>query len=667
MAYFYERKDREQIVKLCKDLWPLEVHEVLHRANLATENTFIFTHRWDMELCETPVTFYDKIDWTYEHKGDFEWTVNLNRSRFMNELGQAYWLTEDEKYAEAFIRLLKDWISQNPLTPDEIQDSQKREYNVKATWRKLDSGIRIANWIRGYTCIRESPLWTQEFDSLFLDAVTLHGRYLRTAFTNHDAQSNWGFLETNGLFQIALCFPQLQASPEWLQVATTRLEKMCRLQVFEDGMHNEQSPMYHHEVLHCLFESVWLAKLNDYELPLSIENSLKRLYTASVNIIKPTGKQPMLSDSDDTDIRDVLTRGACLFKRSELKSQGYNTLDYEGIWYFGSKGAALYEALQSTIPDYTSIYLPQSGYAISRTNWSETAHYTLLDVGHMDVIRAHGHDDLMHLELSLFGEDFLIDTGRYTYMENEDRAYFKEAFQHNTATVDGIGMTPYIDSWTWGRAAQPIAPYFKTTSIYDYVEVSHDGYWKLNDPVHPKRRLLFVKPYYWLLIDEFKSHSTHAYTEHFHFAESLDISVDPSNTCVTASSPSGKGARLLSLTNVVTNKAECSISRHYNQKHPSTKVTFTTTGSGTTCMITIIEPFSHSDVPLQFQKVEAQSTKGTTFLEEEVTALTVSHKGGNDHILVSHEGPNSFLFNEIHATGEVIFAREDKDIHVVKV
>ncbi|MGI6188015.1 MAG: heparinase, partial [Brevibacillus sp.] len=76
-AYFWSEQDRDYVVAACRSHWPQEVDEVLKRADLACENTFIFTHRWDMERCDTPVTFPGRIDWTYRHNGDFEWTVML--------------------------------------------------------------------------------------------------------------------------------------------------------------------------------------------------------------------------------------------------------------------------------------------------------------------------------------------------------------------------------------------------------------------------------------------------------------------------------------------------------------------------------------------------------------------------------------------------------------
>lgn len=180
--FYWGEEDRSFIVDACRKHWPEEVEQVLHRADLAARNTFIFTHRWDMERCEEEVTFEHGINWYYRHNEDLEWLVMLNRARYMGELGQAYWLTGQESYALAYIRLLKDWMGQNPLTEAEVQASADRNFNVKDTWRKLDSGIRITHWLKGYYCVRSSEHWGAEEEALFLEApardVSAHRLYL---------------------------------------------------------------------------------------------------------------------------------------------------------------------------------------------------------------------------------------------------------------------------------------------------------------------------------------------------------------------------------------------------------------------------------------------------------------------------------------------------------
>lgn len=656
--YFWSEADRDTIVSICKENASYEIAEILYRADLACENTFVFTHRWDMERCEVPVTFSEKINWNYQFNGDFEWTVMLNRARYMAELGQAFWLTGNEKYVTAYIRIMYDWFKQNPLTEEEIHASIERQYNVKDTWRKLDSGIRIVNWLKGYYCVRTSPLWGEEEEETFIQAVKLHGIYLNIAYTPHDRQSNWGYLETNGLFQIAVLFPQFEESGAWLQTAITRLAIMTKLQVFDDGMQNEQCSMYHHEVLNCLFESVLLAEKNGIHYPEDLKKSLNRMFDASLKLVKPNGRQPMLSDSDDTDIRDVLCHGSILFHRGDLKKNTYSSVDFDGIWYFGQEGIEIFHQINIEDPSFTSTELEQAGYAVMRTDWTDKACYLLFDGGHMDVIRAHGHDDLLHVELSAYGREFLVDPGRCTYKENDTRKYFKESFQHNTISVDGHSISTYVSSWEWKNVANPLNRYWKTCPEFDYVQAGHDGYWRLEHPVQVQRQLLFVKPDYWILVDTCRSSGEHEYEQHFHFAEDLPLAVHPVTGVVETECGEGPNLRVISISESNVSIETCWISRHYNQKVESKKVIFKKRNKGFTKFVTILYPYQN-EYELAIREVELQDSYGKIVSSNLATALEIDRGTCSEVVVFSHQGPASYQFAGSHLCGEVILVKRE--------
>lgn len=660
--FYWNEEDRTFIVDACRKHWPEEVEQVLHRADLAARNTFIFTHRWDMERCEEEVTFENGINWDYRHNEDLEWLVMLNRARYMGELGQAYWLTGEESYAQAYIRLLKDWMTQNPLTEAEVRESVGRSYNVKDTWRKLDSGIRITHWLKGYYCVRRSKHWGTEEEALFLEAIRRHGMYLSIAYTSHDRQSNWGFLETNGLFQLALLFPEVEEAATWLQTAIERLVEMCQLQVYDDGLQNEQSSMYHHEVLHCLFESVWLAELNRISLPSVLHDTLNRMFTASLTIVQPDGRQPNFSDSDSTDIRDVLARGAVLYRRGDLKSQAYSVLDYDGIWYFTQKGFELYEKLEVKAPDFVSKELTQSGYAFMRSDWQRTARYLWFDHGHMDVIRAHGHDDALHMSLFAYGREFLVDPGRCTYMENRDRQYFKESLQHNTVSVDGQTISVYVDSWKWNHVARSLGRVWRTTPEYDYAQGGHDGYWRLPHPVQVLRQILFVKPDYWVVVDTCRSHgdAEHAYALPFHLAEGLEVRFQADGHLVIGDAGGGEGPvlRILPLHPVKIDVEPSWISRNYNEKTPSCRAILRQSGQGFTQFVTVLYPAQRqSEAPPVIRLLDVLDSYGHPVPGELATALSITHDGGEDAMLFSHQGPRSYQFAGVHLCGDVLLVR----------
>ena len=57
---------------------------------------------------------------------------------------------------------------------------------------------------------------------------------------------------------------------------------------------------------------------------------------------------------------------------------------------------------------------------------------------------------------------------------------------------------------------------------FDYADAIHDGYQRLNDPVTHRRRICFIKPHFWLVLDELSGKQSHTYDQYFHFAANAD-------------------------------------------------------------------------------------------------------------------------------------------------
>src|SRR5437899_2633477 len=67
---------------------------------------------------------------------------------------------------------------------------------------------------------------------------------------------------------------------------------------------------------------------------------------------------------------------------------------------------------------------------------------------------------------------------------------------------------------------------WQSTEVFDYAEASHDAYGRLADPVIHRRRVLFVKPGYWLFVDDLDGRAEHAVELRFQFAP-IEVTVGP--------------------------------------------------------------------------------------------------------------------------------------------
>ena len=145
--------DPKESAEYCRKNWPEETAHILRVADEVCENYFLFDLNWDMERTYDPVIFEGEIDWSIKPKGDPEFVWQFNRHRFFICLGQAYWLTGDEKYVKGFLRLINDWMSRVPLD----------ETTQGGPWRMLETGLRGETWTKAIRYFRGSELITEDF------------------------------------------------------------------------------------------------------------------------------------------------------------------------------------------------------------------------------------------------------------------------------------------------------------------------------------------------------------------------------------------------------------------------------------------------------------------------------------------------------------------------
>jgi hypothetical protein len=133
----------------------------------------------------------------------------------------------------------------------------------------------------------------------------------------------------------------------------------------------------------------------------------------------------------------------------------------------------------------------------------------------------HSHADLFSFELQAGEDRVLVDSGTYAYYPSRKwRDYFRSTSAHNTAVVDGqsqaIGLSR--DHFGWVAFPKPDVRAWLSDERLDYFDAEHDGYRRLAQSVSHRRRVLFVKPDCWLIIDDFEGSGIHRCELFFQFA-----------------------------------------------------------------------------------------------------------------------------------------------------
>jgi len=621
MRFFID--DIDALAAYARDRCPGQAREIIEVADQVADRSFLFNLRWDMERTYESVRFPGKVDWLYQPKDDPEWTFALNRMRFWICLGQAYAMTGNEKYAEAFAEQLTGWV----------QTVRRDDPACANAWRSIEAGLRMEYWCKAMAYFDASPTVGDGVRRLFLESVTEHAEFIMGVWNSYNLMSNWGVLANHGLFVASIYLPQSERTEAWRAEAIRRLALEIEMQVYDDGSQWEQSPMYHNEVAHDFLDVVILARGNGIELPEIIERKTHAMCRANLAWVKPDGRELCMGDSDDIDARDIISKGAYLWRDGELKNAGYAALDFDCAWDLGIAATAEYAALPATEPASLLVSLPDSGNYALRSSWGPEATFLHFHAGTLGA--GHGHSDQLHLDLFANGEDILVDSGRYTYVAGKDRYEFKDSTAHNTCIVDGENFYECKDSWECSRLDRALNRFAVKKGPYALLEGGHLGYVDSSrGGVFVNRRIVALGSGLFVVSDEFYGTGGHVYESRLHFGETGAVSLS-GNVARYMSDRNDAYLEQLTAFGGLESRLEASrLSRHYNLA--TENVTFASSfgASGFASLFTVIslgEPASATMVPVR------SNFKNITFPRETVEALTVTRGDRSWTLAVAHK------------------------------
>lgn len=658
--------DPAAIAAYCREHFPEECAHIIRIADEVSRNYFLFDLSRDMERTWEPVIFDPdgEVDWEYRPGNDPEFTFQFNRHRFFICLGQAYWLTGSEAYAKHFVRLLMSWITNVKKSPE----------TEKTTWRILEAGIRGENWVKAIWYFKDSRWVTDEVVDAFYQCLVEHAEYIIRMHSPYRYISNWGVIENHGLFEIGIAMPDEGLRNRYTRIALEHLETEAQMQIMDDGIHWEQSPLYHNEVLHCYEDVLILAERNDIDVPDAIRDGVYRMAYGNLAWIKPDHRQFLMGDSDDTDIRDYISVAACLYRDPVLKTGGYPLLDFESVWDLGIECARMYEQLEAREPDFTSIALTDSGNYYMRSGWEEHGNLLHFHCGTMGA--GHGHSDKLHIDLVIEGEDVLTDSGRYTYVAEGGRFEFKDPPAHNTITVDGQFFTVNADAWECSRLCQPVKEPYKFLDRYEFVQGGHLGYLinGTGDGVFVNRKVIHIKPDFYIIVDEMYACGKHSYQQYWNFSERgvLEAETDemiavdempaadamiaademPAAGRLTGGEPVHKavftGQQAQAVFYYMTpgcrmELQESKIARDYNRYEMRKRICLTREQTGFTSLITVIQGGTIGrQAECEIRKVPVWSAlKKIRYPENMAEALKITCRGKEYVIIICHQEVNS--------------------------
>jgi len=451
-----------------------------------------------------------------------EWSwCNVNRMPFWNTLGKAYWSTLDEKYAKEWVAQMEDWVEDNPVPLEE-------DAGATLCWRTIESGIRMAgSWMNAYSYFLNSPSFTPEAHALFVKGIIEHGERLEKITLDFPERGgNWITMECNGLGTIGILFPELKDSKKYIEVAFDRLTRELSRQVYPDGAQTELTPGYHQVSRSNFMQLAKLAQMNHVGVPVGYFDRLKKMYEYNLYLMDPSGNLPPFNDAGPTKTASSLMEAYDIWKDGKFLFGA--TLGKEGVY-----------------PGFDSYYFRYAGYYVMRSGWKQSDNCLYFDAG--PVGSGHQHEDMLNLYLYSKGKILLTEPGTYSYDLSLWRRYILSTPSHNTIMVDGkeqhradipeccLIKEPYKNPWVnsplfdYGSGTYSSGYQKNEYRAVQYMPKEYVG--EKDTSVTHTRHVVFLKPYYYVVVDFLDGSGEHTYDAHFHL-DAPDASVDQKSMSV---------------------------------------------------------------------------------------------------------------------------------------
>jgi hypothetical protein len=298
------------------------------------------------------------------------------------------------------------------------------------------------------------------------------------------------------------------SAKRWAKLGRLRLEQQMVRNVSSEGLHLEHSPYYHFYVFRQFYYAFCMAHAYQFPFSEAYTRKLRTMVEAGAALVKPNRKLAALGDTS--------SGSPLLLDSTDLKS-----------WCLDDPAPvhSLLTDQKDPCPASSSALYAKSGLATFRHEAPEgssaaTSSYVILRLGTFPT--AHIHRDVFSFEFFAFGTDLIVDSGGpYGYGHPLRDQYFLTTKAHNTVVVDDedqeIGQSEIV-SW-------------RSTGDVDFLLAEHRNY----IGVTHRRAFIFIKPDVLVIIDKLAGERIHKYSQLFHLAPELNVSLRGESVSTTNS------------------------------------------------------------------------------------------------------------------------------------
>ncbi|MFH2054531.1 MAG: heparinase II/III family protein [bacterium] len=448
---------RAEFASMLRSTRPEEADRIIRTANEILANRFpIFSlgyldygdpPRWNYDPPlnrSAPEKFYADIDYLNANTaGDAKVVWEPARFQFVYDLGQAYLLSGDERYAEKFFQLISRWSESHP------------DYTGIGFCSALEFTFRIHSLVWGIGFFSGSPALNSHAADSIYRVIWLGAQFISNHLSLWFSPNTHLLGEAYALYLVGTLLPEFTESERWRELGHEILKEELDRQFTLDGMHAELSTAYHAYALEFYIAAYLIAKVHADPLKQKIAARLPALTCVLGALQRPDGIWPHIGDEDggrlfflsrkqSGDFRPLLEAATILTAQDAVDRQVCH--DLEAFWL---TGAQLSGESFSCVAAPESHYLFNSGLFVSRDD--QVNSQVILQCGPFGYLDApHSHADMLHFELAVGADNFIVDPGTYVYTADlAARDRFRSPQFHNGPTINGAALMRENDPFGW--------------------------------------------------------------------------------------------------------------------------------------------------------------------------------------------------------------------------
>lgn len=355
-------------------------------------------------------------DWEKNPFDNRSWQWRLNWLSFLSYLMAYHRASGDDGVLDFAKEAVQSWLDSYIETD--------RDYPFEFVWHDHATALRAEQLVLfSYYCHEFAPDWivaNADFLVYLEKSLVVHGQWLvKDSF--YSEHTNHGLEQARVLLLLGTVF-EGELAYEWQKVAIRRISSELEFSFTSEGVHVENSPAYHIFVF-----KVFSGIIKDYptevlgDLAEQFDQFSAKALNFITHILRPDGKLPPIGDTEQLTTSDA------------YREMFGHMPEYQHLRYALSRGK------QGEAPTKLNRVYPRSGYAIFRDRWPDAAGYHLAlhliaKVGCLS--RYHHQQDEGHISLYAGGEDWLIDSGMYNYINKDPvRRYMRGRVGHNVPLI----------------------------------------------------------------------------------------------------------------------------------------------------------------------------------------------------------------------------------------